>query len=63
MLGLCVVGSLIAGTYGILHDQVTYSIGPEYFTRFKFEQFAWADWGAGKSWPSAKRWQGSILVV
>lgn len=24
------------------HDQVTYSLGPEYFTRLKFDQFAWA---------------------
>lgn len=30
---------LMAGFYGILHDQLTYSICPEYFTRFKFIQF------------------------
>jgi len=29
----------IAGFYGGLHDQVTYSISPEYFTKFKFFQF------------------------
>ena len=28
-----------AGAYGMLHDQVTASISPEYFTRFKFPQF------------------------
>lgn len=28
-------GALIAGVYGILHDQVTFEIGPEYFTEFK----------------------------
>lgn len=32
-------GALIAGTYGIAHDQITFSIGPEYFTEFKFHQF------------------------
>lgn len=32
-------GALIAGVYGILHDQVTFEIGPEYFTEFKFQQF------------------------
>jgi hypothetical protein len=32
-------GAVIAGLYGILHDQWTYSIGPEYFTRLKFQQF------------------------
>lgn len=31
---------LIAGIYGILHDQVTYSISPEYFTKFKYRQFS-----------------------
>ncbi|UOU98628.1 hypothetical protein MUU74_01355 [Chryseobacterium daecheongense] len=31
--------SLLAGIYGILHDQITYSISPEYYTRFKFIQF------------------------
>ncbi|MBI5371939.1 MAG: hypothetical protein HZA79_07925 [Sphingobacteriales bacterium] len=30
---------LLAGVYGILHDQVTYSISPEYFTKFKYIQF------------------------
>lgn len=31
--------SLLACLYGILHDQITYSISPEYYTRFKFIQF------------------------
>lgn len=39
VLGLLGVGSLVAGTYGILHDQVTYTLAPEYFTKFKFLQF------------------------
>jgi hypothetical protein len=30
---------LIAGIYGIMHDQITYSICSEYFTNFKFIQF------------------------
>ncbi|MGI4870242.1 MAG: hypothetical protein ACRYFX_03575 [Janthinobacterium lividum] len=30
---------LLAGVYGVVHDQITYSISPEYFTRFKYEQF------------------------
>jgi hypothetical protein len=34
---------LIAGCYGILHDQVTYTISREYFTKFKFIQFGLAD--------------------
>ncbi len=32
--------SAIAGAaYGVLHDQITFSISPEYFTKFKFYQF------------------------
>jgi len=30
---------VVAGLYGILHDQITFTISPEYFTRFKFQQF------------------------
>lgn len=30
---------ILAGIYGILHDQLSYSISPEYFTKFKFIQF------------------------
>lgn len=33
------IASLLAGIYGILHDQITYSISPEYYTKFKFIQF------------------------
>lgn len=41
-------GALIAGAFGILHDQITYTISPEYFTRLKFRQFAYANFG----WPA-----------
>ena len=30
---------LIAGLYGALHDQLSFTIAPEYFTRFKYDQF------------------------
>ena len=33
------ISILLAGLYGVLHDQVTYSIAPEYFTKFKYNQF------------------------
>ena len=45
MLGYAGLGALIAGCYGMAHDQVTYSISPEYFTRLKFAQFHYADFG------------------
>ena len=45
MLGYAVLGSLLAGFYGVLHDQITYSISREYFTRLKFAQFQYANLG------------------
>lgn len=30
---------LLAGIYGILHDQVSYTISPEYYTHYKFSQY------------------------
>ena len=42
---LSLVGALIAGCFGIIHDQLTYTISPEYFTRMKFDQFRGADFG------------------
>lgn len=47
MLAAAVVAALIAGGYGIVHDQITYSISPEYFTKMKFQQFHYADFGWG----------------
>jgi hypothetical protein len=45
MLGFALVGAIVAGAYGAIHDQLTYSISPEYFTRLKFRQFSYADFG------------------
>lgn len=33
------IAIIAAGLYGVLHDQVTATIAPEYYTRFKFHQF------------------------
>lgn len=42
------VAILIGGIYGILHDQLTYSISPEYFTKFKYRQFGFKpEWFGG----------------
>ena len=48
MLGVAAVGALLAGGYGVVHDQVTYSISREYFTKLKFIQFHYADFGLGE---------------
>jgi len=39
---------VIAALYGVGNDQVTYTISPEYYTRFKFIQFNLADSGAAR---------------
>jgi hypothetical protein len=45
MIAVAVSGAIVAGIYGILHDQITYTISPEYFSKLKFDQFRYADFG------------------
>lgn len=47
ILRWAILGSLIAGTYGVIHDQITYTISSEYFTNLKFKQFHYANFGLG----------------
>ena len=47
MARMALLGAAIAGPYGALHDQISYIISPEYFTKMKFRQFSYADFG----WP------------
>ncbi len=35
------IGAVLAGLYGALHDQISITISPEYFTHIKFRQFKW----------------------
>lgn len=39
LCGLLGLAILAAGLFGAVHNQVSYSVGPEYFTVFKFRQF------------------------
>ncbi len=39
LLLIIIVTPLIAGVYGMLHDQISFTISTEYFTKFKFNQF------------------------
>ncbi len=43
-IGMFLVAAIIAGVYGSIHDQISYSFSNEYFTKFKFIQFStpWA---------------------
>jgi hypothetical protein len=45
MLGIAFLVAIAAGIYGVLHDQVTYSISPEHFSKLKFNQFHFANFG------------------
>jgi len=36
---LFVIGCLFAGVYGAVHNQISYTVSPEYFTQYKFHQF------------------------
>jgi hypothetical protein len=38
-VGFVVLAALVAGLYGALQNQISYTVAPEYFTLFKFRQF------------------------
>lgn len=39
LLAISIIAMIIASVYGIIHDRITYTISPEYYTKFKFIQF------------------------
>lgn len=43
MLAVSALGAAVAGACGILHDQITYTLSQEYFTRLKFDPFSCLD--------------------
>jgi len=40
---IVILAVVVAGLYGVVHDQISYTVAPEYFTKFKFRQFGFAD--------------------
>ena len=65
-----VLACIIASLYGIVHDQLTYAISPEYYTKFKFIQFGLGNEGAVAARPRlmailvgimATWWMGLII--
>jgi hypothetical protein len=40
-ISIVILAALSAGLYGAIHDQISYTISPEYYTHIKFKQFAW----------------------
>jgi hypothetical protein len=37
------VAMLVAGLFGVVHDQISFTVSPEYFTKLKFVQFRLLD--------------------
>lgn len=72
--GLVVLSPIVAGVYGVIHDQLTFTISPEYYTRFKFIQFGFISdgdllptegiriWVAGVGW-MATWWMGIPIGI
>ena len=70
--GICIllffIICFLAGLYGFLHDQISYTVSPEYFTKFKFNQFNIQDSlhnriGAGIVGIQATWWMGLIIGI
>jgi hypothetical protein len=38
-----VLAVVVAGLYGIAHNQISYTVAPEYFTKFKFQRFGFVE--------------------
>jgi len=45
LIGIFILSLIITALYGILHDQLTYTISHEYYTKFKFIQFGLSETG------------------
>lgn len=54
LIVIILIAPVIAGLYGILHDQLTYTISPEYYTKFKFYQFGLMDLGNEAIFPNPR---------
>jgi hypothetical protein len=54
LLLILFISPLIGGLYGIVHDQLTYTISPEYYTKFKFYQFGLMDTGNEAIFPNPR---------
>jgi hypothetical protein len=72
LLIILAIAPIIGGIYGIVHDQLTYTISPEYYTKFKFSQFGLINEGKEAIFSSprvqvsvvgflATWWMGSII--
>ncbi len=51
---ILIIAPLIGGLYGIIHDQFTFTLSPEYYTKFKFYQFNLMDTGVEAIFPNPR---------
>jgi hypothetical protein len=56
---LLVAACLVAGLYGALHNQASYTVSPDYFHAYKFHQFGLADGLRGRVGASVVGWRAS----
>ena len=56
---LLIAACLIAGLYGALHNQVSYTVSPDYFHAFKFHQFGIPESLQGRVGASIVGWYAS----
>ncbi len=56
---LLAAGCLIAGVYGALHNQISYTVSPDYFSAFKFHQFGISEGLRGRIGASLVGWYAS----
>jgi hypothetical protein len=65
---LLAAGCVCAGLYGMVHNQISYTVSPDYFHAFKFHQFAIPEhlrnrFGASLVGWSASWWMGLLIGV
>lgn len=66
---MLIFAAIIAGLYGAIHNQISYSLSDEYFTKFKFTQFgiSWAQdtprIGAAYVGIIASWWVGALICM
>jgi len=54
LIVIILIAPLIGGLYGILNDQLTYTVSPEYYTKFKFYQFGLMNTGNEAIFPNPR---------
>ena len=60
---IVVITALTSGIYGAIHDQLTYTISPEYYTKFKFIQFKPVDEEPEAHLSNPRLWVAAIGVM